>query len=110
MGIFRINELLSEREMTFGDLSEGINVGRTNLYNYISESNKTITVLIRIAEYLEVSVGDLFNKEQLDFLVRGYLELEDDIYIIESHKDLDYYNQKLSEYLEENKKENNEHK
>lgn len=100
MELFRINELLAEREMTFSDLSEEIGVGRTNLYNYISESNNTIVVLKKISEYLEVSIPDLFNKEES--LVRGYLELGERVYVIDCSEDLTQYQEVLSGYLSKN--------
>ena len=100
MELFRINELLSERQMTFSDLSDGIEIGRTNLYNYVSESNNTIVVLRKISEYLEVSIQDLFNKEES--IVRGYLELGSKVYVIDCSEDLTQYQEALAEYLEKN--------
>ena len=97
MELFRINELLEERGMTFGELSEQIGIGRTNLYNYISETNSTIVVLKKISDCLGVSVGDLFNKEEP--LVKGYLELGNKIYCINSDEDLLQYQQILNDYL-----------
>lgn len=100
MEIFRINELLSERGLTFGELSEGINVGRTNLYNYISESNNTIIVLKKISVFLDVSIRDLFNKEEA--FVRGYLELGPKVYVIDCSNDILEYQEVLAEYLQKN--------
>ena len=93
MEVFRINELLSERGITFSDLSEGVGIGRTNLYNYISETNNTIVVLRKISDYLGVSVCDLFNKEES--FVRGYLELGDRIFVIDSANDILQYQELL---------------
>lgn len=100
MELFRINELLTEREITFGELSEEIGVGRTNLYNYVSETNNTIIVLKKISEYLGVSIKDLFNKEES--LVRGYLELGERVYVIDCSEDLTQYQEVLSGYLSKN--------
>lgn len=100
MELFRINELLSERQMTFSDLSDGIEIGRTNLYNYVSESNNTIVVLNKISEYLGVSIQDLFNKEES--IVKGYLEMGSKVYVIDCSKDLTQYQEALAEYLEKN--------
>ena len=97
MDIFRINKLLEEREMTFSQLSEEIEIGRTNLYNYISDTNSTIVVLKKISDCLGVSVGDLFNKEEP--LIRGYLEHGDKIYVIDSVEDLTQYQEILKDYL-----------
>lgn len=97
MEMFRINELLEERGMTFSQLSDEIGIGRTNLYNYISETNSTIVVLKKIADCLGVSVGDLFNKQEP--LVKGYLELGNKIYCINSDEDLLQYQQILNDYL-----------
>jgi len=100
MELFRINELLSERELTFSDLSEEIEIGRTNLYNYVSESNNTIVVLKKISDYLGVSIRDLFNKEES--FVRGYLELGERVYVIDCSEDITQYQEILSEYLGKN--------
>ena len=97
MELFKLNELLEEREMTFSQLSEQIGVGRTNLYNYISETNSTIVVLKKISDCLGISIGELFNKEEP--IVRGYLELGDRVYVIDSPEDLTLYQQILNDYL-----------
>ena len=97
MELFRLNELLEERGMTFSQLSEEIEIGRTNLYNYISDTNSTIQVLKKIADCLGVSVGELFNKQEP--VVRGYLELGDRIFIIDSPEDITQYQQILNDYL-----------
>jgi len=104
MELFRINELLAEREMTFAELSEEIGVGRTNLYNYVSETNNTIIVLKKISEYLGVSIKDLFNKEEA--FVRGYLELGEQVYVIDCSQDLTQYQDALSSYLSKNNVQN----
>jgi len=97
MEMFRLNELLEEREITFSQLSDEIGVGRTNLYNYISETNSTVVVLKKISDCLGVSVGELFNKQEP--LIKGYLELGDRVYIIDSPEDLTLYQQILNDYL-----------
>ena len=97
MEMFRINELLEEREMTFSQLSDEIGIGRTNLYNYVSETNSTIVVLKKISDCLGISIGELFNKEEP--IVRGYLELGDRVYVIDSPEDLTLYQQILTDYL-----------
>ena len=97
MEIFRINELLEEREMTFSQLSDEIGVGRTNLYNYVSDTNSTIVVLKKISDCLGISIGELFNKQEP--LIKGYLELGDRVYVIDSPEDLTLYQQILNDYL-----------
>lgn len=103
MEIFRINELLAERGLTITELSEEIGIGRTNLYNYISETNNTIVVLKKISEYLGVSIRDLFNKEES--FVRGYLELGERVYVIDCSNDILEYQGVLAEYLQKNNNE-----
>jgi len=95
--MFRLNELLEERGMTFSQLSDEIGIGRTNLYNYVCETNSTIVVLKKIADCLGVSVGELFNREEP--LVKGYLEFGDRVYVIESTEDLILYQQMVNDYL-----------
>ena len=95
--MFKINELLEERGMTFSDLSNEIGVGRTNLYNYISETNSTVVVLKKISDCLGISIGELFNKQEP--LIKGYLELGDRVYVIDSPEDLTLYQQILNDYL-----------
>ena len=97
MELFRLNELLEEREMTFSELSNEIEIGRTNLYNYISETNSTIVVLKKISDCLGVSIGELFNKQEP--LVRGYLGLGDKVFVIDSIEDITQYQEILNDYL-----------
>ena len=97
MELFKLNELLEERGMTFSQLSDEIGIGRTNLYNYVSEINSTIVVLKKIADCLGVSVGELFNKEEQ--IVRGYLELGDKVYVIDNPEDITQYQEILRDYL-----------
>ena len=91
----KIKQLMEENEITYQDISDYTGISRTNLYNYINEENKTLTVLEKIADYFSVNVSDLFVDEKK--MVRGYLELGSRVYIIDCSDDLDNYMVKLNE-------------
>ena len=64
MGTLRIKELLAERKLSMTELSVMLNVNRISLSKTISEKrgNPSLKTLNKIAEKLEVSVYDLFEK------------------------------------------------
>ena len=109
MDTFRIDTLLEQNNMTFTELSTrlGATISRTNLYNFFSDNNKTISILKQTAEVLNVNVSDLFAKTEAE-IVHGYLEIDgiNEIYIISNLIDLQRFNVMLEDYL--NAKNNSE--
>jgi len=105
MELFRLNELLSERQMTFSDLSDRIEIGRTNLYNYVSETNTTISILNKIANELNVNVSELFVER--DKIVKGYLEYKDNIFVIEDYDNFIYLYDLIEEDINKKESTNN---
>jgi len=102
MDTFRIDTLLEQNNMTFTELSTrlGATISRTNLYNFFSDNNKTISILKQTAEVLNVNIGDLFAKSENE-IVRGFIEMEgnNEIFIINNILDLQRFNAMLEDYL-----------
>lgn len=102
MDTFRIDTLLEQNNMTFTELSTrlGATISRTNLYNFFSDNNKTISILKQTAEVLNVNIGDLFAKSENE-IVRGFIEMEgnNEIFIINNILDLRRFNAMLEDYL-----------
>ena len=102
MYTFRIDTLLEQNNMTFTELSTrlGATISRTNLYNFFSDNNKTISILKQTAEVLNVNIGDLFAKSENE-IVRGFIEMEgnNEIFIINNILDLRRFNAMLEDYL-----------
>ena len=58
-----IKDLLDERNMTFKELSDALNVDRNNLYNSLTKGNPTLQRLESVAKVLGVPVWRLFTVE-----------------------------------------------
>lgn len=62
MELFRIDEILRELNMSKEQLAQEIGLSRTNIYNYLSNTNTTITVLNKIAKQVGLPVSELFSR------------------------------------------------
>ena len=58
-----IKSLLDERNMTFKELSDILNVDRNNLYNSLTKGNPTLQRLEAVAKVLNVPVWRLFTED-----------------------------------------------
>ena len=58
-----IKDLLDERNMTFKELSDALNVDRNNLYNSLTKGNPTLQRLESVAKVFGVPVWRLFTVE-----------------------------------------------
>jgi transcriptional regulator with XRE-family HTH domain len=99
MKTFQLDSILAQNNLSFTDLATLVGISRTNLYNYFSDNNSTISVLTKTAEVLNVNIPDLFYNKEV--IVKGYLEYEADgyVYIINNIVDLNRFNAKIEEYL-----------
>ena len=82
-----IKGLLDERNMTFKELSDTLNVDRNNLYNSLTKGNPTLQRLEAVAKVLDVPVWRLFttdNKAE----IYGTIVYKDEVHIINSLHDL----------------------
>ncbi len=91
-----IKGLLDERNMTFKELSDTLNVDRNNLYNSLTKGNPTLQRLEAVAKVLDVPVWRLFttdNKAE----IYGTIVYKDEIHIINSSQDLKSLAAKITE-------------
>lgn len=91
-----IKGLLDERNMTFKELSDTLNVDRNNLYNSLTKGNPTLQRLEAVAKVLGVPVWRLFttdNKAE----IYGTIVYKDEVHIINSLHDLKTLVAKITE-------------
>lgn len=91
-----IKGLLDERNMTFKELSDTLNVDRNNLYNSLTKGNPTLQRLEAVAKVLDVPVWRLFttdNKAE----IYGIIVYKDEVHIINSLHDLKTLVAKITE-------------
>lgn len=94
-----IKDLLDERNMTFKELSDILNVDRNNLYNSLTKGNPTLQRLEAVAKVLGVPVWRLFTKDQ-KLEIYGTLVYRNEVYIISSVQDLIVFTNEISKSLE----------
>lgn len=90
-----IKDLLDERNMTFKELSDTLDVDRNNLYNSLTKGNPTLQRLESVAKVLGVPVWRLFttdNKAE----IYGTIVYKDEVYVIKSVQDLTNLADKIS--------------
>jgi transcriptional regulator with XRE-family HTH domain len=63
--IFRLREILKERQLTIAEFSKKSGISQSNLSNYMSgKVSPTLDTLTKIAESLAINVSELFEKEE----------------------------------------------
>ena len=82
-----IKDLLDERNMTFKELSDTLDVDRNNLYNSLTKGNPTLQRLEAVAKVLDVPVWRLFTEDTKPSIY-GTIVYNDEVYIIRSEQDL----------------------
>lgn len=82
-----IKGLLDERNMTFKELSDTLNVDRNNLYNSLTKGNPTLQRLEAVAKVLDVPVWRLFTEDTKP-CIYGTIVYNDEVHIIRSEQDL----------------------
>ena len=73
-----IKGLLDERNMTFKELSDMLNVDRNNLYNSLTKGNPTLQRLEAVAKVLDVHKPEVVKKIE-PLLKRAFIFLEDGV-------------------------------
>ena len=62
---FILRQILKERRITIGQLSEASGISQSNLSNYMAgKVSPTLDTLNRIAKSLDIDISDLFRKEE----------------------------------------------
>lgn len=65
MSTLRLREILKERHITIGQLSEMSGISQSNLSNYMTgKMSPTLDTLNRIALALNIEITELFEKEE----------------------------------------------
>ena len=82
-----IKKLLEERNMSFKELSDILDVDRNNLYNSLTKGNPTLQRLEAVANVLNVPVWRLFTEETKPELF-GSIFYNGEVYSINSVENL----------------------
>ncbi|WP_404812082.1 helix-turn-helix domain-containing protein [Capnocytophaga canimorsus] len=83
--MFRIKEILKEKNMTMAELSEKLGIHRVTLSQNLTR-NPTVDTLQKIADALEVPLASLFTNKHSD--MTGFVEYKRIVYKINSFEDL----------------------
>ena len=63
--VFRLREILKDRQITIGQFAEISGISQSNLSNYmIGKVSPTLETLNRIANALKIDITELFRKEE----------------------------------------------
>lgn len=63
--VFRLREILKDRQITIGQFSEMSGISQSNLSNYMmGKVSPTLETLNRIANTLNIDITELFKKEE----------------------------------------------
>lgn len=75
--ILRLREILKEKDITVGQLSELSGISQSNISNYMSgKISPTLDTLNRLAKSLNIELTELFKKEEdIILMVRHHEEL-----------------------------------
>lgn len=84
--MFRIKEILKEKDIKVGDFAEKLGMKQSNMSSIInSKSNPSLEMLQKIADELGVGLNELFANDGL----RGYIEYNGDVHKINSIQDIE---------------------
>lgn len=73
--VFRLREILKERQITIGQFSQICGISQSNLSNYMmGKVSPTLETLEKIAKALDIELADLFQKEEEIVLMAKYNE------------------------------------
>lgn len=71
--VFRLREILKDRQLTIGQFAEISGISQSNLSNYMmGKVSPTLETLAKIAEALNVDITYLFRKEEEIVLFAKY--------------------------------------
>lgn len=63
--VFRLREILKDRQITIGQFAEMTGISQSNLSNYMmGKVSPTLETLNRIANALKIDITELFRKEE----------------------------------------------
>ncbi|WP_404812060.1 helix-turn-helix domain-containing protein [Capnocytophaga canimorsus] len=83
--MFRIKDILKEKNMTMAELSEKLGIHRVTLSQNLSR-NPTIDTLHKIANALDVPLASIFVEDYKQ--INGFIEYKGIVYKIKSFNDL----------------------
>jgi transcriptional regulator with XRE-family HTH domain len=95
--MLRVKSICRQQGITLKELAERMAVSPEVVTRVLSDSgNPTLSTLINMAKALNVNVYELFDDFNEDMLVRGYLEVGEELHKINNFSDLKTIYNKLS--------------
>lgn len=95
--MLKVKAICKQQGITLKELAERMNVAPEVISRILSENgNPTLLSLKGIAKALDVEVYELFNDFDSREMVRGYLEVEGEIFRISNFNDLKVVYEKLT--------------
>lgn len=91
----RVKEILKSKKITQKELADRMGILPESLARILT-GNPTMTTLGNMAKALNVNIGELFNDEKVEKKIRGYIEIDNVVYKINSKDDLDKLHKQLS--------------
>lgn len=84
--MFRIKEIIKEKNLKVSDIAESMGIAQPSLSNLINGKTKpSLDMLERIAEALNISIKELFANDG----VTGFIKVKEDIREINSITDIE---------------------
>lgn len=83
--MLRVKEIAKEKGLTVTDVAKRMGILPPALSRIINGSNTTVETLQRIADALETTIPDLFEKED----VSGFVRVKGEIYEVKSILDIE---------------------
>jgi transcriptional regulator with XRE-family HTH domain len=90
MGIFRIKEVLKEKNITATALADRLGVSNNTITRVANDTAKpSMDLLLKMAEALDVDIRELFTPTKGGELLNGFVEYNGEIFRITSKESLE---------------------
>ncbi len=104
--MLKVKSICKQQGITLKELAERMNVSAEVVSRMLSENgNPTLSSLKNVAKALDVEVYELFDDFDSSEMVRGYLEIDGEIYRISNFNELKAVYEKLTSKQNERDKE-----
>lgn len=95
--MLQVKNICKQQGITLKELAERMEVSPESVTRMLSDNgNPTLSTLSSVAKALNVEVYELFDNFNEDMLVRGYLEVGDNVHRINNFNDLQTIYNKLT--------------
>ncbi len=85
----RIKDILKSQQISQKELADRMSVKSETITRILTGGNPTLTTLQNMAKALNVNIAELFDDEQVEKKISGYIEIDNVIHKIRSIKDFE---------------------